>query len=762
MPLRFVLWFLLTAAPAVASSRGQPPEWREAACEGAYPHHLQGVSSNGSDALYWSWTDCLVKTDLSGRLLQRVPADNHHGDLCHHDGRLYVAVNLGRFNLPAGKADSHIYVYDADSLRLLDRQPVPEVVHGAGGIACDGKRFLVVGGLPEGEQENCLYEYDLDLKFVRRHVLASGYTRLGIQTAEWDGQSWWFGCYGSPEVVLRADSRLQFAGRQEFRAAVGLLHAGDGRFLVARDRFAEDAGHTARLQFASVSGGSLSLSPPPDRPGIVFILCDDLGYGDLSCLNPDGRIPTPNLDRLAREGVVFTDAHSPSAVCTPSRYGLMTGRYGWRSRLQKGVLGGLSPRLIEPGRLTVASMLRKQGYRTACIGKWHLGMDWALHPGVTVSELDIESRAQVFSADFTKPVTNGPNAVGFDYYFGISASLDMVPYTFLENDRVTALPVEDRGLLMFAGDAAGRHSRQGPAAPGFDGSGVLPALTDRAIRWLSDGASGPEAGRPFFLYLAYASPHTPILPAPEWRGKSGLNSYADFVMQQDHEIGRLLDVIDRSGFRENTLVIFASDNGCSPEARFDELTAKGHNPSGPFRGHKADIYEGGHRVPFLVRWPARVPGGRTTAWLTCLTDFMATAARVAGASIPDDAAEDSFSFLPALTGEPAGAVRTSIVHHSITGNFAIREGRWKLALCPGSGGWSQPRPGSEPAGAPPVQLFDLESDPGESRNVQDAHPEVVAALLRKLEEMVENGRSTPGPPSRNTVPVDIRKGVLLR
>jgi arylsulfatase A len=332
-----------------------------------------------------------------------------------------------------------------------------------------------------------------------------------------------------------------------------------------------------------------------------------------------------------------------------------------------------------------------------------------------------------------------------------------VPYAFLENGRVTAQPTEDRGLLMFHGDDKDRHSRQGPAAPGFTGYEVLPTLTDKAIAYVGERADDAKAGKPFFLYLPYASPHTPILPNAEWRGKSGLNAYADFVMEQDHEVGRLLQALDQHGLSDNTVVVFTSDNGCSPQARYDELLAKGHNPSAHFRGHKADIYEGGHRVPFIVRWPARVKGGQTTHQLTCLTDFMATAAAITGAKLPEDAAEDSYSFLPALTGASEGIVRRSVVHHSIGGFFAIREGKWKLALCPGSGGWSEPRPGKEAKNAPPLQLFDLEADPGEQHNVAAAHEDIVKCLQMKLEELVANGRSTPGARQQNAVAVDLWK-----
>lgn len=244
---RFLPLLLCFAAGVL---RADTPAWQEAACEGAYPRHVQGVCSNGRDALYWSWTDALVKTDLTGKVLRRVPADNHQGDLCHHAGKIYVAVNLGKFNRPAGEADSWVYIYDAATLQEERRVAVPELVHGAGGMACDGRRFLIVGGLPDDVNENYLYEYDLDLKFQRRHVLASGHTHLGIQTAEFDGQSWWFGCYGTPKLLLRADAELKLSGRWEFDASVGLIHLGADRFLVAVNRAEKGVGNTARLRFA--------------------------------------------------------------------------------------------------------------------------------------------------------------------------------------------------------------------------------------------------------------------------------------------------------------------------------------------------------------------------------------------------------------------------------------------------------------------------------------------------------------------------------
>lgn len=503
---------------------------------------------------------------------------------------------------------------------------------------------------------------------------------------------------------------------------------------------------------------SLSLNAvAASHPNIVFVLCDDLGYGDVKCLNPNGKIATPHIDQLAREGMLFTDAHTSSSVCSPTRYGVLTGRYNWRSRLQSGVLGGLSPRLIEPGRLTVAEMLKRQGYHTACVGKWHLGMDWAKVEGKGVAELSIETREQVRNVDYSKAIQNGPNSVGFDWYYGISASLDMVPYTYIENDRVTALPTEDRDFAMMLG-RKDRKTRLGPTAPQFDAANVLPDLTRKATEYISQRAAEAKAGKPFFLYLPFASPHTPVLPTQEWLGRSGLNPYADFVMQQDACLGELLKSLKEHELADNTLIVFTSDNGCSPEAKFDELHAKGHHPSSVFRGHKADIYEGGHRVPFIVRWPGHVKPDSRSDQLVCLVDFMATAAEIIGLKLPDDAAEDSISFVPALTAKKNSSARQAIVHHSINGSFAIREGHWKLALCPGSGGWSNPRPGQGDRNLPRDQLFDLSADIGEQTNLADKHPDTVTRLTALLTDYVKNGRSTPGAQQANTVPIQIRKG----
>lgn len=493
-----------------------------------------------------------------------------------------------------------------------------------------------------------------------------------------------------------------------------------------------------------------------EKPNVVLILCDDLGYGDVGAYNPQCKIKTPNIDRLATEGVRFTDAHSCSAVCTPTRYALLTGRYNWRSRLQNGVLGGLSPRLIEPGMVTIADMLRDQGYTTACLGKWHLGLDWQKLDAKTIFGDVIERGEQGWQVDFNKPFNNGPLTVGFDYYFGISASLDMVPYTFLENDRVEIIPTIDKDFPLMLGKKNGGRTRKGPTAKEFDADQVLPRLTGKAVELIDRWSADSKSGKPFFLYMPLASPHTPIVPLPEWQNKSGLNPYADFVMQTDHAIGQVLEAIARNGLTENTLVIVTSDNGCSPQADFKELAKFEHNPSYIYRGQKADIFEGGHRVPYVARWPKSIKAGTTCDQLVGLQDTMATCADILDIELSDATGVDSFSWLPHLSGSTNSTmtIRESLVHHSINGSFAIRRGKWKLCFCPDSGGWSEPRPNAKTsAQLPTVQLFDLEADPGEQANVAETNRDVVVRLTDEMQQLIDRGRSTTGQPQANTVNV---------
>lgn len=513
------------------------------------------------------------------------------------------------------------------------------------------------------------------------------------------------------------------------------------------------------LLLGVLAGPSAPTTRAETAPNVIVILADDLGYADLSC--QAGKIATPHVDRLAQQGIRLTDAHTSSSVCSPTRYALLTGRYNWRSKLKRGVLGGLSPRLIEPQRVTIAAWLQQQGYHTGCVGKWHLGMNWKVLPGQSVAELSIEKRDQVFNVDYGEKISEGPNAVGFDYFFGISASLDMVPYCYIENDAVTQLPTEDRDFPMMHGRQPGR-TRQGPTAPDFDAVDVLPMITQKSVQYIHRRAAAnrDSQGQPFFLYVPFTSPHTPILPTPQWQEKSGINPYADFVMETDWAVGEILAALDEHGLADNTLVIFTSDNGCSPQAKFDELAEHGHFPSGPLRGHKADLFEGGLRVPMVARLPGQIAAGTVSDHLVCQTDLFATVADLLGQRLPDEVAEDSFSFWPILRGqdEMTGG-RPSLVSHSINGSFAIRRGPWKLLLCPDSGGWSAPRPGRpEAEGLPNRQLYHLGEDLGEQDNRIDEHPALADALREELQQLVDRGRSTPGKPQHNTGPVRIEAG----
>jgi arylsulfatase A len=474
-------------------------------------------------------------------------------------------------------------------------------------------------------------------------------------------------------------------------------------------------------------------------PNLVYIFADDMGYGDVSCLNEKAAFKTPNLDKLAEDGMRFGDAHSSSAVCTPSRYSVLTGRYNWRSVLKQGVTGGYSQPILEKDRLTVASMLREKGYQTACIGKWHLGLAWPLKNGGLASTYQDEEQV-----DFASPITDGPLNHGFDTYFGISASLDMPPYVYIADDKATSIPTRTSPLIKGMG-----YMRSGLIGDDFDAQEVLPTLTAKVESLIDDYA---QKEKPFFIYFPMPAPHTPILPTDAFKGKSGTNAYGDFCLQVDDTVGRVMQALEKNGLTDNTIVIFTADNGCSPMADFDELANFNHHPSYHFRGMKSDIFEGGHRIPYIVRWPSVIAAGNMTDQTCCLSDLTATMADIVGYDLPDDAAEDSVSNLPIWKGESTEPVREATVHHSINGSFSIRKGKWKLEMCPGSGGWSVPRAGhpDEWEGLPDIQLYDLSSDIGERSNVQDQHPEIVEELKTLLSHYVKEGRSTPGTPQPNT------------
>ena len=474
------------------------------------------------------------------------------------------------------------------------------------------------------------------------------------------------------------------------------------------------------------------------QPNIVIILADDLGYGDIQAFQEQSTIPTPHLNRLAAEGMRFTDAHSGSAVCTPTRYGLLTGRYCWRTELKRGVLGGYSPPLLEPGRPTIASLLKKSGYRTGAIGKWHLGMAMPLKDQAA----DLQKWEGDIGVDFAGVITDGPLQHGFDYYFGVSASLDMAPYVYVRNDRFTQVPARQQIAEPFP-----HFIRTGPRAEDFVVDKVLDKLVQEAVAFLEDSSRQPNT--PFFLYLPLTAPHKPTQPHARFRGQTGLGEYGDFVAQVDWSVGQVLEALRQIGAEDETLVIFSSDNGSymhrfhnNRQDHVDNPKIQGyradrHRANGPWRGTKADIWEAGHRVPFIARWPGQVTPGSVSGRTVCLTDIYATCAEIVGASLEEKEAEDSESLLDALRGSDAPR-GVPVVHHSVNGTFAIRDGPWKLVLSDGSGGREKP------AGRPfqqPYQLFDLSSDPGETNDLADEHPGEVERFTRLLEKLRKSGRS---------------------
>lgn len=422
------------------------------------------------------------------------------------------------------------------------------------------------------------------------------------------------------------------------------------------------------------------------KPNIVFVLFDDLGYGEPKCYREDTQLKTPNLDRLAAQGMRFTDAHTAASVCTPTRYGLLTGRYPLRIG-QYGVLTTFNPPIIPKSRLTVASLLKQQGYETACIGKWHLGMQWEGKPG---NEKAVPVGAKLI---------NSPNAAGFDYFYGFTHARNIG--TIIEQDRVVenVADVENQ-----------------------------PRMISKAVEWIE----GRKSDRPFFLYFPMCPPHTPVVPAPEFIGKSGAkdeagndSQYGDWVYQGDHMLGQLLDVLKKKGFAENTLVIATADNGAAGRAY------------PPLRASKSSIYEGGHRVPLVARWPGKIQPGSVSDQTICLNDLIATSADIVGAKLPDNAGEDSVSILPALLGTAKQPLREATIHQAPNRDLAIRQGQWKLIF----------------TSSGKHELYDLHADLGETRNVVDGNPDVVSLLTALMQKYIANGRSTPGLAQNNDVEI---------
>ncbi|MBM3881365.1 MAG: arylsulfatase [Verrucomicrobia bacterium] len=500
-----------------------------------------------------------------------------------------------------------------------------------------------------------------------------------------------------------------------------------------------------------ISTATAAANPPTAKPNLLVILADDLGYGDLQCYNPQrGKIPTPHLDTLAAQGMRFTDAHSSSGVCSPSRYTLLTGRYHWRTRLQRGIVQLWEQPLIAPGRLTVADLAKQHGYRTACIGKWHLGWHWPIPAphrphftgfggqagggGANLITQATDAQRAAWREVFSLPIGGGPLAAGFDTYFGTDVP-NWPPYCFIENDRCVGIPT---ALLPADELRRNQASIQGPALPDWQLEPILPTLRDRACAFLTNTAPRPE---PFLLYLPLTTPHTPLAVNREWQGRSGLdNDAADLIMETDAAVGKVLTALHQSGAADRTLVLFTSDNGFAPYVGARELEARGHFPSGPLRGYKSDVWEGGHRVPFLVRWSKVVKPGSVCTQLVHQADLIATFADLLGVQLPAAAGEDSFSLLPLLLGQNQ-PTRPQAVSCAANGVPSLRQGPWKLVLAPDA------QTGTA------AHLYNLATDLGETTNLAAAQPQRVATLTALLEELIQNGRSTPGPAQTNDAPL---------
>jgi arylsulfatase A-like enzyme len=483
------------------------------------------------------------------------------------------------------------------------------------------------------------------------------------------------------------------------------------------------------------------------HPNIIILLADDMGQGDLSCYNPDSKIHTPNIDRLASQGAMFTDAHTGASVCTPTRYGIMTGRYSWRSKLKSRVLTGYDRSMIPANRQTIASMMKNGGYNTALIGKWHMGLDWTCKEGEKIEGFhnDIpESEAKI---DFTKPIKLGPANFGFDYWYGIPASWDFPPYIFIENDMLTEQPTRKAGGWVgdiypgYTKESIVKHKKEVPVAiwrPGIAGSfkpqDAISVVKSRTVDYIKNY----NEEKPLFLYVSFTAPHTPIVPGDKFRGKSQCGIYGDFCVELDDAVGTIIDAIKEKGLFDNSIIIYTADNGTSVKGLPVGYQKKyHHSPSYIYKGYKGRLDEGGHRVPFIAAWPGHIQKGSVNESLICLNDLFATFAEITEQQIPDNTAEDSNSFLAALNGKTLNNKERVVIHSDFGGFFGIRKGDWKLTL---------PRDPKKRA------LYNLKNDPGEKHNLITEYPEKATELTTLLGKVVKEGRSTPGKTQKNEGP----------
>lgn len=474
------------------------------------------------------------------------------------------------------------------------------------------------------------------------------------------------------------------------------------------------------------------------KPNIVILYADDMGFGDLAANNPASKIPTPHLDKLVATGMNFTDGHSSSGVCTPSRYALLTGRHHWRDF--HGIVNSFGGTVFKEGQLTLPGMLQENGYTTACIGKWHLGWDWDAIRKPDTPRKSIEPD----HFDWSKPVPGGPLARGFDHYFGDTV-INFPPYAWIEDDKLVTAPDTLMDTNKWKPIKEGNwECRPGPMVTGWDPYQNLPETTRRGVEYIR---AQKDSGKPFFLYFAYPSPHAPIIPNDEFDGKSEAGPYGDFVFETDNSIGKLLAALEESGQADNTIVIFSADNGSEYYA-YERDEKYDHWSSAPFRGLKRDIYEGGHHVPFIIRWPGVTKPGSSSGALISQVDLMATLASLLGHDLPQNSAEDSHDFLPYLQGRADAGPRTSMVHNTNANQYAVRDGDWVLINT--KTGWARPAPPEwnakhqQPADdGQPVELYNLKEDIQQRHNLASNHPERVEALQALLKKLRNQGHSAP-------------------
>lgn len=474
-----------------------------------------------------------------------------------------------------------------------------------------------------------------------------------------------------------------------------------------------------------------------ERPNIIYILADDMGYGDVGALNPNSQIKTPNLDKLRNEGMAFMEAHSGSSLSTPTRYGILTGQYCFRSELKSGVLNGFSPMLIAPEIKTVADVLSDAGYKTGIVGKWHIGLDWQAKDKNKPLTRGKGFNQKDGNVDFKAPLTSGPHTKGFDYSYIMPASLDIPPYVYIEDGKVenkNIITLDGYGSLSAKGyDARGVFWRTGSASDDFNIRKTLDHFTSKALAFIEENSKSEQ---PFFLYFPLTAPHTPWLPAEEYMGKSGAGRYGDFVCHLDDVVGQVMQLLEQKGISENTIVVFTSDNGAY-WTDDDKEAYPQHSANYLYRGVKADIWDGGHHIPFIVRWPSKVSANSSSEQLVCLTDLMATAADIAGTKVPSGQGEDSRSFYNALLGRKKyEGMRESVIHHSGPGMFAIRRGDWKFIDGQGSGGRSTSKQDVPEALG---QLYDMKKDVSEQQNLYNKEPKVVKSLQEEMEGIKISG-----------------------